>query len=131
MNRPLPAALCLAALTAACSTSNATAPLTGTLTGSWGGPQASLVVDETGARVELVCADGRIDGPIALDEGRFEATGPWWPGPVPPNEDLRARYAGRVDDGRLELVIVAEPDDRILGPLTLVRGREPNFPRCQ
>jgi hypothetical protein len=50
---------------------------------------------------------------------------------VPPNEFLRARYAGRVVGSRLDLVIVAEPDDRILGPLALVRDREPSFPRCQ
>ena len=122
----------LGALAAGCSSHvTAPAPTFGPLSGEWGGSEASLVVDEEGARVELPCADGRIDGPIILDDGRFEATGPWWPGPVPLNESLRARYAGRVVGGRLDLVIVAEPDDRILGPLTLVRDREPSFPRCQ
>jgi hypothetical protein len=120
------------ALAAGCSShATAPAPTSGRLGGEWGGPEASLVVDEEGARIELPCADGRIDGPIVLHDDRFEATGPWWPGPVPPNESLRARYAGRVVGSRLDLVIVAEPDDRILGPLALVRDREPSFPRCQ
>lgn len=122
----------LLALTAAACASQATAPQTGPLSGAWGGPEASLTVDAEGARVELVCADGRIDGPIELDEeGRFLGTGPWWPGPVPPNDDRRARYEGRVLDGRLELTIVAEPDGRTYGPLELVRDRAPTFPRCQ
>jgi len=121
----------VAALAAIGCASHATAPVSGPLSGEWGGSQASLVVDEEGARVEFACADGRIDGPIVLDEGRFEAIGPWWPGPVPPNEPLNARYEGRVSDGLLELVIVAEPDGRSYGPLTLVRDREPTFPRCQ
>jgi hypothetical protein len=121
----------LLATTAACA-SHATAPQTGPLSGAWAGPEAALTVDPEGARVELVCADGRIDGPIELDEGgRFLATGPWWPGPVPPNDDLRARYEGRVVDGRLELTIVAEPDERTYGPLQLIRDRAPTFPRCQ
>jgi len=120
------------ALAAGCSShATAPAPTSGRLAGEWGGSEASLIVDEEGARIELPCADGRIDGPIVLHDGRFEATGPWWPGPVPPNESLRARYAGRVVGSRLDLVIVPEPDDRILGPLTLVRDREPSFPRCQ
>jgi hypothetical protein len=120
------------ALAAGCSShATAPAPTSGRLEGEWGGPEASLVVDEEGARIELPCADGRIDGPIVLHDDRFEATGPWWPGPVPPNESLRARYAGRVVGSRLDFVIVAEPDDRILGPLVLVRDREPSFPRCQ
>jgi len=120
------------ALAAGCSShATAPAPTSGPLAGEWGGSEASLVVDEEGARIELPCADGRIDGPIVFHDGRFEATGPWWPGPVPPNESLRARYAGRVVGSRLDLVIVAEPDDRILGPLTLVRDRAPSFPRCQ
>jgi hypothetical protein len=121
----------LLVLTAACA-SHATAPEAGPLTGAWGGPEASLTVDEGGVRVELVCADGRIDGPIELDDdGRFLGTGPWWPGPVPPNDDLQARYEGRVLDGRLVLTIVAEPDDRTYGPLELFRDRAPTFPRCQ
>ena len=122
----------LLAMAAAACASHATAPQTGPLSGAWAGPEASLTVDAEGARVELVCADGRIDGPIEMDEeGRFLATGPWWPGPVPPNDDLRARYEGRAFDGRLELTIVAEPDDRTYGPLELVRDRAPTFPRCQ
>ncbi|HET9332059.1 MAG TPA: hypothetical protein VFQ21_00595 [Gemmatimonadota bacterium] len=122
----------LLALTTVACASHATAPPAGPLTGAWAGPEAALTVDADGARVELVCADGRIDGPIELDEaGRFAASGPWWPGPVPPNDGLRARYEGRVRDGRLQLTIVAEPDDRTYGPLELLRDREPTFPRCQ
>lgn len=122
----------LLALTAVACASHATAPQTGPLSGAWAGPEAALTVDAEGARVELTCADGRIDGPIELDDdGRFSASGPWWPGPVPPNDDLRARYDGRVFDGRLELTIVAQPDDRTYGPLELVRDRAPTFPRCQ
>ena len=121
----------LLAITVACG-SPALAPQTGELSGAWAGPEAALTVDADGARVELVCADGRIDGPIELDEeGRFLASGPWWPGPVPPNDGHRARYEGRVLDGRLELTIVAEPDARTYGPLQLIRDRVPTFPRCQ
>jgi hypothetical protein len=105
-------------------------PTTGPLEGSWGGSQASLVVDEDGARVELTCADGRIDGRVFLDQGRFDATGPWWPGPVPPGEPQTARYTGVIDGRSMELTILAD-GTRSFGPLTLVRDREPTFPRCQ
>jgi len=122
----------VAALAAGCRcTSHATAPATGPLAGSWGGGQASLVVDEDGARVELPCADGRIDGPIVLDEGRFDGSGPWWPGPVPPVEPLSARYDGRVVGSMLELTIFRVPEGPSYGPFVLIRDREPTFPRCQ
>jgi hypothetical protein len=110
--------------------SDAVGPTTGPLEGSWGGSQATLVVDEDGARVELTCADGRIDGRILLERGRFDATGPWWPGPVPPGEPQTARYSGVIDGGSMELTILAD-GTRSYGPLTLVRDREPTFPRCQ
>lgn len=126
----------ITALAAGCgctspATAPATAPATGPLAGSWGGGQASLVVDEDGARVELTCADGRIDGPIVLDEGRFDGSGPWWPGPVPPGEPLSARYEGTVVGSVLELTIFRVPEGPSYGPFVLIRDREPTFPRCQ
>lgn len=123
--------LLVAVLAATGCASHATAPVTGPLTGSWGGSQASLVVDEEGARVEVPCADGRIDGPIVLDEGRFDGSGPWWPGPVPPGEPLSASYEGNVVGSVLELTILPMPEGPPRGPFVLVRDREPTFPRCQ
>ena len=118
------------ALAAACA-SDPAAPAEDVLTGTWGGAEAALMVDPDGARVELPCADGRIDGAIELRDGAFEGSGPWWPGPVPPGDSRTAHYAGTVIGDRLLLSIVVEPGGGILGPLALVRDRAPAFPRCQ
>lgn len=124
-----PAAVVVAWSAAACG-SHATAPTDDPLSGRWGGPQASLVADDQGARVELACAEGRIEGPIVVEEGRFGGSGPWQPGPLPSIRPHFAHFSGLVLGQRLELTIVVAPDGRTHGPLELVRDREPTFPRC-
>lgn len=118
------------AAAAACAHGDLVAP-DGPLAGEWGGSQGSLVVDAEGADVEIACAFGRIEGPIVLAVGRFEGVGPWWPGPAPPEEPFAARYDGEVDGRLLTLSITVDELAHVYGPVTLVLGADPTFPRCQ
>lgn len=128
--RVLRAAAAVPAVLTACE-SDPAAPADGLVTGAWGGPEAALTVEAHGARVELPCADGRIDGTIELVDRAFLGAGPWWPGPVPPGDPLTAHYSGTVLGDRLLLSIVVQPGGATHGPLELRRDREPTFPRCQ
>jgi hypothetical protein len=83
--------------------------------GAWGGMGVALTVEDSGAKVELDCAHGRITGRLALDaDGRFELPGTFArerPGPVrmgPSGEveeekGVEATYSGRLEDGVLHL----------------------------
>ena len=124
-----PAVVLVAWVAAACA-SETTAPLDGPLSGSWGGPQASLVADDQGARVELACAEGRIEGPVILEAGRFAEIGPWQPGPVPVSDPRFAHFSGFLAGSRIELTIVVAPNGPTHGPFELERGRAPTFLRC-
>jgi hypothetical protein len=127
-----PALLLLIAL-AGCS--SATAPSPGEV---WGGEGLGLTMAAGGGTLEYDCADGRIDGPIVPDgSGRFQATGTHTPGrggPVheddPPPAALPARYEGRVDGDRMELLVLLPAAADTVGRFELRRGRTPTIRRC-
>ena len=106
-------------------------------TGEWGGPHARLDVQETGARLELDCAHGTLDGALRLDRGgRFQAKGLFQReggaamAQEATPEGRPAQYSGTLKGNVLTLSILTE-DDQKLGPFTLERGGRAELVKCQ
>jgi hypothetical protein len=106
-------------------------------TGEWAGPRAHLDVQEKGARLELDCAHGTLDGALRLDRaGRFRAKGllqreggaQMAQEGAP--EGRPAQYSGILKGDVLTLSILTE-DDQKLGPFTLERGGRAELVKCQ
>ena len=109
--------------------------------GAWGGNGIALTVDESGAKLELDCAHGRIAQPLALDaDGRFELTGTFVrerPGPVRmgPNGEAQeekgapATYSGRLEGDVLRLTIRFENGGESR-PLEARRGQAARLHKC-
>jgi hypothetical protein len=102
--------------------------------GEWGGEHVGLLVTESGGRIELDCAHGTLDGPLAVDtDGLFAVPGTLVRegGPVRVDErpEVRsARYSGRLRGRRLELELVAGSDH--LGPYLMALGEPPRLLKC-
>lgn len=79
-------------------------------TGTWGGQQVTLFVDEARAVLKLGCAEGEFAAPVRLDrkgqfalDGTFSAAGG---GPSTPDDrPVKSRYEGVLKDGRLSLTV--------------------------
>jgi hypothetical protein len=105
--------------------------------GRWGGTGISVEVSASGAKIELDCAHGTIDAPLALDEdGRFDLPGtlvPERPGPVRMGEEEKpepARYSGRLDGDTLTLQILRPNAPRQMSPLQVIHGRNARLRKC-
>lgn len=106
--------------------------------GSWGGPHIRLDVAEDGTAVfELDCAHGTITAPIVPDRaGAFQAEGRYvreGPGPVREGqgeEGVPARYAGKVDGGKLTLTITLSGAGEEAGTFELIHGKTPRLTKC-
>lgn len=106
------------------------------LSGQWGGPHISLLLQGGLGSIEYDCASGTIDTPmIPAPDGRFTATGTHRPGqggPVRVGQIFtshRATYSGRVEKDRMTLSGRLE-DGTVLGPFTLTRGAPGELLRC-
>jgi hypothetical protein len=110
--------------------------------GAWGGRGASLTVESSGAKLELDCAHGRIEGRLVLDgDDHFELPGTFVrerPGPVHmgPSGDVEekgepATYSGRLDRGALRLSVHLDHGGRDVGPLELHLGQAPTIHKCR
>ncbi|HSA57728.1 MAG TPA: hypothetical protein VLE53_18585 [Gemmatimonadaceae bacterium] len=109
----------------------------GLVIGTWGGVRAAVVVDETNVHVHINCTKGDFAAPIALDqEGRFSVSGSYvlraYPVQIGPS--LPAQFAGVVEGSHLTLTVAVndtvEKKLVVLGPVTVVRGREPEMAMC-
>ena len=110
--------------------------------GPWGGTGIALTVEDSGAKIEMDCAHGRIAGRLVLDgDGRFELPGTFTrerPGPVHmgPNGEAQeekgepARYSGRVEGDVLRVSIRLESGDREMGPFEVQAGRTARLHKC-
>jgi hypothetical protein len=110
--------------------------------GAWGGTGLALTVEESGAKLELDCAHGRITGRLALDsDGRFELPGTITrerPGPVRmgPNGEAAeekstpATYSGRLEKGVLKLTIRIEGSRGEPTALEARFGQTPRLRKC-
>lgn len=103
--------------------------------GTWGGPQGTLVIYADSATLELPCAAGRIQGPLATDStGAFDRAGYYAPqaGPISINglNWQPARFLGKRTENTIELRIEVASFSQTIGPLTFKRGVTQQFPRC-
>jgi hypothetical protein len=101
---------------------------------TWGGPGIQMTVGPQGATVELDCAHGAIDGPIAVgSDGRFRASGTYAAehgGPVREGEETGrpAVYEGRVEGKKLTLVIKVGEEE--IGTFELAQGCSSRIMKC-
>lgn len=105
--------------------------------GRWGGEHVALDVTADGGRLEYDCAHGDIGEALALDgNGQFDVTGTHTPehgGPIREDEKLisrAARYAGRVDGGRMTLTVRLVDTGETLGTFTLTQGTAGRLTKC-
>ena len=107
--------------------------------GRWGGTGIALDVTASGAKVELNCAHGTIEGALSLDDkGGFDLPGTLVrerPGPVRMDREeepgLAVRYVGRLDGETLELRIIRPEAPGPPGPLAAKHGQTPRLRKCQ
>jgi len=104
--------------------------------GTWGGEHIALEVTADRGRIEYDCAHGDTE-PLTVDRsGRFDVKGTHTPehgGPVREDEKLisrPARYAGRVDGGRMTLTVTLTDSGEILGTFALTRGVAGRLTKC-
>ena len=105
--------------------------------GTWGGQHIALKVTADGGRIEYDCAHGSLGEPLALDRSRrFDVKGTHTRehgGPVREDEQSEsrpARYAGRVDDGRMTLTVTLTDTGEILGTFALTKGVAGRLTKC-
>ena len=105
--------------------------------GVWGGPGIQMTIGPQGATLELDCANGTIEGPIAVGrDGRFRASGTYAVergGPVREGEEMGrpAMYEGRVEGRKLTLVISLAEGKEEIGTWELTQGRHGRIMKCQ
>lgn len=106
------------------------------LSGQWGGPGISLLLEGGLGKIEYDCASGTIDTVVYPGpDGRFTATGTHRPGqggPVRVGQIFtshRATYSGKVEKDKMTLSGRLE-DGTNLGPFSLTLGSQGELVRC-
>ena len=105
--------------------------------GTWGGDRAGVIVNDSVAHVHIGCTYGDFPAPIALDaETRFSVSGQYLlrAYPVAIGPSMPAQFAGVVRGKELTLTVAVndtiEKKLVVLGPVTVVFGREPSMGPC-
>jgi len=101
--------------------------------GTWGGDNAGLIVSNTDVHVHIGCTLGDAVGPIHSDAGgRFEATGSYNVDAYPVDRGIThpARFTGQIVDQTMTLKVTLTDTARVLGPVTLIYGKEPKMGPC-
>jgi hypothetical protein len=115
----------------ACST--ATSARITEVTGTWGGDNAGLIVTNTDVHVHIGCTLGDAVGPVHPDaDGRFEATGTYNVDAYPVDRGIThpATFSGQVIGETMTLTVSLTDTARVLGPVTLIYGKEPKMGPC-
>jgi hypothetical protein len=115
----------------ACSAATST-PIT-QVVGTWGGENAGLIVSNTDVHVHIGCTLGDAVGPINPDaNGRFEATGTYNVDAYPVDRGIThpATFTGQIIDQTMTLTVSLTDTARVLGPVTLTYGKEPQMGPC-
>jgi hypothetical protein len=106
-------------------------------TGSWGGPNTGMTVEDSVAHVHVGCTFGNFRLPIVTDaHGAFAVDGEYLlrAYPVAQGPTLPARFTGRIRSGVLTLVVVVNDttthNTETLGPVVLTFGRPPQLGPC-
>lgn len=105
--------------------------------GTWGGPDAGVIVTEPGAHVHIGCTNGDIPGPVPLSaDGSFDVAGSYLlkAYPVAMGPTMPARFTGRVEGRTLTFSVTVtdtiEHRTVVLGPAEVKFGRDPQMPNC-
>src|SRR5215217_383165 len=98
------------------------------VTGTWGGDNAGLITTDSSSHVHIGCTLGDTSTPIHPDAyGRFDVTGTYNVDAYPVDRGIihPARFTGKVGTSELTLTVTLTDTGTQLGPVTLVRGKEP------
>jgi len=101
--------------------------------GTWGGDNAGLIVTDNDVHVHIGCTLGDAGGPIRTGtDGKFEATGTYNVDAYPVNRGIThpATFSGRVVGTTMVLTVSLADTARVLGPVTLIYGKEPKMGPC-
>ena len=115
----------------ACSTATST-PIT-EVVGTWGGDNAGLIVNATDVHVHIGCTLGDALGPIHPDaDGRFAANGTYNVDAFPVDRGIihPAQFTGQIIGETMTLTVSLTDPARVLGPVTLIYGKEPKMGPC-
>ena len=115
----------------ACSAATST-PITDVV-GTWGGDNAGLIVNGTDVHVHIGCTLGDAVGPVLPDaNGRFEVSGTYNVDAYPVNRGIThpATFSGQIVGQSMTLTVSLTDIARVLGPVTLVYGKEPKMGPC-
>jgi hypothetical protein len=105
--------------------------------GTWGGEGIALDVEDGSATVEYDCANGKINGPLKLDDkGQFVLSGTHvreHGGPIRRDEvrtGLAATYSGCTDGKRMTLRVTLTNSKEVVGDYELEYGRTGRIRKC-
>lgn len=101
--------------------------------GTWGASDAGMLVQELSAHVHIECTKGDIPTAIPLDaENRFAVAGTYNVDAYPVDRGILhpARFTGMTDGRTLTLTVTLTDTGRVLGPVGLTFGVEPQMTVC-
>jgi hypothetical protein len=114
-----------------CSAATST-PITDVV-GTWGGENAGLIITNNDVHVHVGCTLGNATGPIRADaNGRFETTGTYNVDAYPVDRGIihPAVFSGQIVEQTMTLTVTLTDTGQLIGPVTLVYGKEPKMGPC-
>jgi hypothetical protein len=130
---------CLAIIAVACTADTTLVPPNdGKLAlGTWGSDTAGMIVGDTAMHLHIKCTYGDVSGRISLSaSGTFDVTGSYMlrAYPIAIGPSVPARFVGRVDGAEATITVTVndtvQKQTVVLGPVTVVYGREPKLVPC-
>ena len=115
----------------ACSAATSTPPAD--LVGTWGGDNAGMIVSANDIHVHIGCTLGDAKAPIQTDaNGQFQVEGTYNVDAYPVNRGIThpAVFSGRITGQTMVLTVTLSDITRVLGPVTLIYGKEPKMGPC-
>src|SRR6476619_2239846 len=115
----------------ACSAATSTPPAN--LVGTWGVDNAGMIVSATDIHVHIGCTLGDANTPIQTDaNGQFQVEGTYNVDAYPVNRGIThpAVFNGRIVGQSMVLTVTLSDTARVLGPVTLIYGKEPKMGPC-
>ena len=101
--------------------------------GTWGGDNAGMIITGNDVHVHIGCTLGNTVRPIHPDaNGRFEAGGTYNVDAYPVDRGIihPATFSGRIVGRTMTLTVTLTDTGQVLGPVTLVYGKEPKMGPC-
>lgn len=103
------------------------------IAGTWGGDNAGLIATDSSAHVHIGCTLGDTKAPIHPDVyGNFDVTGTYNVDAYPVDRGIThpARFSGHVSGSELTLTVTLTDTGAQLGPVNLIKGKEPRMGPC-